>query len=559
MKKLRGFFRGLFLIVGLFVAHSALATDLYELKTIPILENGRIKPMDTFARESLQLIYGKTVFKKESGEKLSAIEVVFTWMLQPSAWESSPIFEISYSELKRALKLDMGRKFFSFKEILSCDMLPTLMQDLVSRRDAKEKLDPFFQAVQRLESQLFTFREIANGNMFHVYPPKEGKAWLNIAQVSEPEQQEAFKKVVQEFASYVVELAKGSGAPEVSAAMDKLETAAREFKEFAKAINPAIYPSENRMKYELHYQEFHPFQWAWIMYLLAAICCFVAWIFRKSPWMIPAWCLVGAGFLLHNYGFALRVYIAERAPVTNMYETVIWVGYGAVVFSIIIEMIYKWRFILLSGAIVGTFCLALADMAPVILDGSLHPLEPVLRNNFWLLVHVLMITISYAAFFLAFILGDIGLVYFIMDESQHQDKIRAISLAIYRAKQIGVALLAPGIILGGVWADYSWGRFWGWDPKETWALIALLGYLAVLHGKAGGFIKDFGLIAASVVTFSLVIMAWYGVNYVLGAGLHSYGFGAGGVEYVSIFVAAHICYVIFVAFYRRSKVLDRKN
>ena len=158
-------------------------------------------------------------------------------------------------------------------------------------------------------------------------------------------------------------------------------------------------------------------------------------------------------------------------------------------------------------------------------------------------MYVLTITISYAAFFLAFALGDLGLFYILKEKSPSPEKIRAIVLAIYRAMQIGVAFLAPGIILGGVWADYSWGRFWGWDPKETWALIALLGYLAVLHAKIGGIIKEFGMIITAVVSFSLVIMAWYGVNFVLGAGLHSYGFGAGGVEYVAAFIGVHFILV----------------
>ena len=122
---------------------------------------------------------------------------------------------------------------------------------------------------------------------------------------------------------------------------------------------------------------------------------------------------------------------------------------------------------------------------------------------------------------------------------------------MYRAIQIGVALLGPGIILGGVWADYSWGRFWGWDPKETWALIALLGYLALIHGRLAGLIKHFGMTVWSVMSFNLVIMAWYGVNFVLSAGLHSYGFGAGGVEYAFAFVAIHTFFVVLVWSVRR--------
>jgi ABC-type transport system involved in cytochrome c biogenesis permease subunit len=197
--------------------------------------------------------------------------------------------------------------------------------------------------------------------------------------------------------------------------------------------------------------------------------------------------------------------------------------------------------------------LVLTDLAPTVLDGSIHPLEPVLRSTFWLSTHVLIITISYAAFFLAFALGDLVLFFYLKDEEKYSAQIRQGVQSIYRAMQIGVVLVAAGTILGGVWADYSWGRFWGWDPKETWAFITLLGYLAVLHGRLAGFIKNFQLAACAIVTFSLVIMAWYGVNFVLGAGLHSYGFGAGGVEYVTGFVVLHLLYVAYVSTVRYTK------
>ncbi|HRO67481.1 MAG TPA: cytochrome c biogenesis protein CcsA, partial [Pseudobdellovibrionaceae bacterium] len=213
----------------------------------------------------------------------------------------------------------------------------------------------------------------------------------------------------------------------------------------------------------------------------------------------------------------------------------------------------RTKFILLAGALGGWACLVMADSAPAVLDPSLQPLEAVLRSNYWLVVHVMTITISYAAFFLAFVLGDIGLFYYLKDPAKNRPQIKGIVSAIYRSMQIGVAFLGPGIILGGVWADYSWGRFWGWDPKETWALIALLGYLAVLHARMTNWIKDLGMIITAVVTFSLVIMAWYGVNFVLGAGLHSYGFGAGGVEYVSAFIGAHLLFVLYVVVLQRGR------
>lgn len=207
----------------------------------------------------------------------------------------------------------------------------------------------------------------------------------------------------------------------------------------------------------------------------------------------------------------------------------------------------------MASSLVAVFCLLLTDIAPSVLDKSLQPLQPVLRDNFWLTTHVLIITLSYAAFFLAFALADLQLIYFLRDEKKYSKQIHEGTRSIYRAIQVGVVLLGGGIILGGVWADYSWGRFWGWDPKETWAFIAWVGYLAILHGRLVGWIRNFGMAVCSVVAFSLVIMAWYGVNFVLGAGLHSYGFGAGGVEYVAVFVALHLLWVVYVSTVRYSR------
>ena len=131
-----------------------------------------------------------------------------------------------------------------------------------------------------------------------------------------------------------------------------------------------------------------------------------------------------------------------------------------------------------------------------------------------------------------------------------------LSLFLYRALQVGTLFLAVGTLLGGVWASYSWGRFWGWDPKETWALIATLGYLAILHARMTGWIKDFGMAVGSLLGYLLVLMAWYGVNFVLGTGLHSYGFGSGGYWYVGGFVAFEV-FVITAALLRRRSELQK--
>jgi len=260
--------------------------------------------------------------------------------------------------------------------------------------------------------------------------------------------------------------------------------------------------------------------------------------------------------------------IAGRPPVSNMYESVVWVGFGAVFFSMVFEVIYKKKYFMLCGAAAGFLCLVLMDMLPILTGSSdtpgfghdIKPLVPVLRNNFWLTVHVLTITLSYAAFMLTCVLGHVTLWRHLVDPGA-KDVHHELHQYVYRAMQVGVLLIACGTILGGVWAYYSWGRFWGWDPKETWAFITLMCYLVVLHGRFTGWWGNFGLSLGSVICFNSVVMAWYGVNFVLGTGLHTYGMGAdAGKWYVLGAVALDLVFTGVTAtryvLYRKSKELS---
>ncbi len=332
-----------------------------------------------------------------------------------------------------------------------------------------------------------------------------------------------------------------------------LSQAVENFQNFVKGKNSEYKKHLVKVKVEAHYQNLNPFRKAWVLYLLGLLVVllfFVPVIKRWSTqnrWVksIYVWSSVlslSGAFLLHGYGMLLRSWVMGRPPVTNMYETLIWVPWVSVIMGALLWRFQKFFAAIICACLLALFCLLLADSTPShLLDKSLQPLEAVLRSNFWLSTHVLVITMSYAAFFLAFVLGDVLLFFFMT--SRGRASVPFYIRSIDRCIQVGVVLLAAGTVLGGVWADYSWGRFWGWDPKETWALITLLGYIALLHGRLAGWLKEFGLAVGSVLVFFLVLMAWYGVNYVLGQGLHSYGFGAGGVEYVSAFVVAHLIYV----------------
>ena len=168
------------------------------------------------------------------------------------------------------------------------------------------------------------------------------------------------------------------------------------------------------------------------------------------------------------------------------------------------------------------------------LDEGISPLVPVLRDNFWLSTHVTTIILSYAALALSWLLANAILIrasFFNVSKEEYRYQVDL----IYSAIKYGVILLAAGIILGGVWADYSWGRFWGWDPKETWSLIVLLVYMAILHGKYTNWVTPKIFVLTTAGAFMSVMMAWFGVNYILASGLHSYGFSEGGAIFLGTF------------------------
>jgi cytochrome c-type biogenesis protein CcsB len=259
------------------------------------------------------------------------------------------------------------------------------------------------------------------------------------------------------------------------------------------------------------------------------------------------------GLAFHSAGIVMRCMIGGRPPVTNMYESIIWVSFAVSFFGLIFSARYRTPVYLLAALPVTLVALLLVHQMPIAMPSSIDPLVPVLRDNFWLTVHVLTITLSYAAFALGMGFGHILLWRYARNPAAASADA-PMHFWLYRVLQLGVLLLAAGTILGGVWANYSWGRFWGWDPKETWALIALLCYILALHGRLAGWWSEFGLVVASVVCFLAILMAWYGVNFVLGKGLHSYGFGLGGESYVAIFVVLDLLFVAFAIWrYRRSK------
>lgn len=288
------------------------------------------------------------------------------------------------------------------------------------------------------------------------------------------------------------------------------------------------------LKYEIILDRLNPF-------VMAIWLGLVAFLLVLGSFLVPSLFLYGYGasvllFALEIVGMTLRSLASGRAPVANMYETVMWAGFGILSLGLILSWKKRDSTVLSIALGASLIILFMLKFSVTMLDGGLRPLAPVLRDNFWLSTHVTTITLSYSCFAFAWFIANVALIPYIFGkiEARHVLKMNeAIRLNI----QVGSVLLAAGIILGGVWADYSWGRFWGWDPKETWSLIALMIYMMLLHGKYAGWFKNISFTLLAAGGFMFVLMAWFGVNYILATGLHSYGFSSGGATFlISIFV-----------------------
>ncbi len=501
--------------------------NLRLVEEMAVQSGGRLKPMNSFAREVVVFVTSK---EKLAGK--DAVSLLMDWLAYPDHWEIQPILPVSNRELRESLGVNGARRI-SPKSLSSNLAFMEQAEKTAAREEAGETLTFFEKKQNELYQKMNLFYSSSQGKTWTVVPdPADSqKRWLSLDEIAKDSR-------VKNFSDLFTTLLD---------AYRQKDTA--RFEKTALALLSSL-PSSRSLRLEVHYNRLRPFRWAWWFYLTGLLT-------LSFSLLWPGYACVILGFIFHTYGFALRCWIAGRPPVSNMYESVVWVSWAVVLFSIFLFLVYRSRYLWMASAAVATFGLILADNLPAALDPSIATLVPVLRNNYWLTVHVLTITLSYGAFALAMGIGHMALFTFAFKPG-NENLLRNLTQFLYRAIQIGVILLASGTILGGVWANYSWGRFWGWDPKETWALIALLGYLALLHCRFVGWLSPFGLAAGSVVAFLGVLMAWYGVNFVLAAGLHSYGFGGGGLPYVCAFVAADLLWVAFLCWFHHRQSVSMK-
>ncbi len=458
-----------------------------DLETLPILQRGRVKPLYVHANETLKFLTGKTTFGPFSSVQMYCL-LSFTDLAQDS---------LTPQIAARVEHVDTRALFKNLLE--SKNKIGMEMRTLQEENSYQKSLSKLLQKISLYEDI------------------SQGQNWL-LAGLKNNEVE--WHPITHFFTKENLEKEKNQGPEAFSNILKRTQDDYQKIQGDSYLL-------------ELSYSKAR-FPMISLVIIFLALASFAYPKTRKAT--LP---LSFLAILVQTIFIVFRVLISHRAPVTNMYETVLFSGYGSLILSLIIGHFRKEMIFVFSGLCYNVCTLFMINFADGMLSESIGPLVPVLRDNFWLSTHVTTIILSYGALALSWILANTILIkrrfhsMSIKEEKYYTD-------LVYLCLKFGTVLLAAGIILGGVWADYSWGRFWGWDPKETWSLIVLCVYMAILHGKYTSWIPPHRFIGFTALSFMTVMMAWFGVNYILASGLHSYGFSEGGALFLLVFFMAQI-------------------
>jgi ABC-type transport system involved in cytochrome c biogenesis permease subunit len=304
----------------------------------------------------------------------------------------------------------------------------------------------------------------------------------------------------------------------------------------------ADFPSHiDRVHFERVFNSTQPFSLAMQLYVLIFLIVCLSWLRWPEALSKSAFWLLVLAFAIHTFGLLSRMYIQGRPPVTNLYSSAVFVGWGSVLLGIFLEKFFRNGIGAAMASLIGFSTLIVAHHLAMSGD-TLEMMRAVLDSNFWLATHVIVITFGYSAMFLAGALAIIFAVLGLFGRRFDKKSARSISSMVYGIICFGTLFSLVGTILGGIWADQSWGRFWGWDPKENGALMIVLMGAIYLHARWGGIFKERGLMALAICGNIITAWSWFGTN-LLGVGLHSYGFTDNGFYWLIAFVLSQLAFI----------------
>ncbi|HVU27691.1 MAG TPA: cytochrome c biogenesis protein CcsA [Verrucomicrobiae bacterium] len=590
---------------------------LNEFGKLPLVFNGRLKPMDSLARNSLLQIREKQTLNLEPWKDwyqkpkiIPATEWLANVMMNPQVADNWPVFRVDNPDLIAFLKLPekntaqrQDGKHYSWNQIA-----PSL-QTLDSENERVEKIESgqrsaYERAIIKVHARLELYLQLKNSvqpqdsenwkqeladyenlipsgvvavraqqagqsydtNVFNgflgelqrfdfmsqlqpplIVPPQNNSGdWKNIGTVLlEAAKGEKISPEVEDYANMADALKNQNVAGFNSALVD-----------LRSSLVPNFSRALAKSRAEVFFNQMQPFYNAMVIYVLAGLLAIFSWfgvaatprrndafgdegvaatLRRSAVW------LIALAFFIHTTGLIYRIVLQGRPPVTNLYSSAIFIGWGACILGMILEKFYKNGIGAVTSAGMGFITLIIAQNLS--LDGdTMEMMRAVLDTNFWLATHVVAVTTGYASTFVAGFLALIYIVRGVFTKTLDEATAKSLARMVYGIVCFATLFSFVGTVLGGIWADQSWGRFWGWDPKENGALIIVLWNALILHLRWGGMIRERGLICCAVFGNIVTSWSWFGVN-MLGIGLHSYGFTDAAFKWLMLFVASQIGFI----------------
>lgn len=601
-------------ILSGFKAPKATDNSTFDLNTFgrtPVLLGGRVKPLDTVARNTLLMLKSKQRLQVEDSEgkkrTVQPIEFLLDVLVRPEIADQYPIFKVDNIEALDTLKIDYkpedpNQKAATRPEVSFAQLSPAYEkigeeagrifqreeEEKQKFGEVKSKRSPFEKEIVRLQEKMTLYMRLKNSLQLERRLP---------GTESFKEEIQLFEKSVQlglmawkarqtgmEFNEEVLEGLRFFGArymdlekfaymkllppteaisDENSGPVDFDETKGDWMnmgealistielgelpKDALKLADIALAYQENRpedfnrlvleriesvekaypvkmekAEDESIFNRAQPFYRSSVMYVLVFLLCVFSWLWARDTLNRSAFFVLMAALIFHTFGIYSRVMIQGYAPVTNLYSSAVFVGWGAVILAAILEKIYKNGIGNASAALIGFATLIIAHHLSLGGD-TMEMMQAVLDSNFWLSTHVVTVTIGYSGTFLAGIIGIFYILRGLFTRSLTQADSKTLGGMAYGIVCFSALFSFVGTILGGIWADQSWGRFWGWDPKENGALMIVLWNAIILHARWGGIARTRGIMVMTVFGNIITALSWFGVN-MLGVGLHSYGF-----------------------------------
>jgi ABC-type transport system involved in cytochrome c biogenesis permease subunit len=548
--------------------------DLAAFGKIPVLVGGRVQPLDTVARNALLIIRSNQRLQLPNGAHILAMRWLTDTLFNAAVADQYPAFVINNSEVLGLFGWQQeDRKYFSFAE------LSPFLKQIDEQGEQSEKLQSaersaFQSAVLNLRNALVLYQRLenslqpeaahdftkeldsyANGLPLGLTAARQREEGQNFA----AEKLDAVAQLIQRYEkiaemAYILAvppLPMSPGPPQEwrsagqslvqSIATREIHPVVKMYARIGDAYRAGDEPMFNqqvnalagwmakeeprassRASYEFLFNRLQPFSQAMVFYVLAFLLACASWLGWSRTLSRSAFYLLLLTLAVHTFGMFSRMYLQERPPVTNLYSSAIFIGWVAVIAALILERIFRDGIGAACASAVGFITLVIAHH----LAGSgdtLEMLQAVLDTNIWLATHVVAITTGYSAMFLAGMLAIIYVVRGVFTRSLTRSTAAGLTRMTYGVVCFATLFSFVGTVLGGIWADQSWGRFWGWDPKENGAVLIVLWCAIILHARWGGYIRQRGLMIMAIFGNVITSFSWFGVN-MLGVGLHSYGF-----------------------------------